>query len=491
VGLLSVFGQKTPVKKKIILIIFGIFLSMVLLEAGLRTGGTIILSLQEYRNRVSVRQKGEYLILCLGESTTFYAWPYPLEEILNQRHIGIKFSVIDKGVPGVTTTGILARVEDYLDRYNPDMVITMMGINDSEETVPYENTFSKKIILFLKMFKTYKLANLLWLRINNKLGNTGDGEPATKAATSAKAEDLAQQNSFKEQKKINKKSVEKNPEIVDENECDDSGIWICFKGDRAKTEELLKRCIEINPNNVRLHIGLGMFYSLQGEYDKAEETLKRAIDINPEGSEQAYTTLGLSYKDQWKYDKAEEMFKKAIKINPEYKIPYFELARLYMNRGEYDNAAELLNKAAKINPGNDNIYASLALCYKEQGKYKLAEEYFRKAKGLRLTNYNPVTRYNFQRLKEIVTKRGVRLVCVQYPMRNIEPLKKFFEEPDGVIFVDNEKLFKQALRKTGYKEYFKDIFAGDFGHCTDKGNRLLAENITNVILKECFNKQRP
>jgi len=32
------------------------------------------------------------------------------------------------------------------------------------------------------------------------------------------------------------------------------------------------------------------------------------------------------------------------------------------------------------------------------------------------------------------------------------------------------------------------MFGGDFGHCTHKGNRLLAENIANVIFKEVFSK---
>jgi hypothetical protein len=79
---------------------------------------------------------------------------------------------------------------------------------------------------------------------------------------------------------------------------------------------------------------------------------------------------------------------------------------------------------------------------------------------------------------------------VQYPVRNIEPLKRMFKEEtgDSIIFVDNEKIFKDVIRKEGYKEYFTDMFGGDFGHCTPKGNRLLAENIANTILKEAFNK---
>ena len=52
--------------------------------------------------------------------------------------------------------------------------------------------------------------------------------------------------------------------------------------------------------------------------------------------------------------------------------------------------------------------------------------------------------------------------------------------------MDNEKVFKQALRKASYDEYFRDNFAGDFGHCTPNGNRLLAENIADTILKKVF-----
>jgi hypothetical protein len=73
-------------------------------------------------------------------------------------------------------------------------------------------------------------------------------------------------------------------------------------------------------------------------------------------------------------------------------------------------------------------------------------------------------------------------------MRNVEPLKRIFEKDKGVIFVDNEQVFKEAVRESGYKEYFTDMFGGDFGHCTQKGNELLAQNIADVILREVFNK---
>lgn len=73
-------------------------------------------------------------------------------------------------------------------------------------------------------------------------------------------------------------------------------------------------------------------------------------------------------------------------------------------------------------------------------------------------------------------------------MRSIEPLRKIFEEENNIIFVDNEQIFKSAIAKGRYKDFFNDMFAGDFGHCTDKGNRLLAGNIADVIAREVFHK---
>jgi hypothetical protein len=59
-----------------------------------------------------------------------------------------------------------------------------------------------------------------------------------------------------------------------------------------------------------------------------------------------------------------------------------------------------------------------------------------------------------------------------------------------VLFVDNEAVFKNAICNAGYNTYFIDMFGGDFGHCTSLGNRLLAENIAGVILKEVFPDER-
>ena len=52
-------------------------------------------------------------------------------------------------------------------------------------------------------------------------------------------------------------------------------------------------------------------------------------------------------------------------------------------------------------------------------------------------------------------------------------------------------IFNKAVEKEGAEEYFTDMFGGIFGHCTFKGNKLLAENIAKSILKKYFDKYFP
>jgi len=59
-----------------------------------------------------------------------------------------------------------------------------------------------------------------------------------------------------------------------------------------------------------------------------------------------------------------------------------------------------------------------------------------------------------------------------------------------MIFVDNEAVFKNALKDASFKDYFIDLFAGDFGHCTEKGNRLLAQNIASVLIQHIANQSK-
>lgn len=447
--------NKTTVSfhQKIVLVVLGILIFTVFLEGGLRLGGFILLSLQEYRNINAIRQKGTYRIMCLGESTTALgdrnSYPSQLEETLNQRNIGIKFSVINKGLTAVDTSRILMRLEDNLDQCQPDMVIAMMGINDGGDHLPYDASFYSRPQLFLKSLRIYKLSRLLWLHVLHKAGKLYPPK------LRGEERDVKQQrlSQIEEDVTVSNKSAEQTS--LDDKEYVDMGKAYMGRGDFVKAEKPFMKAIELNPMNDQAYAALAVQYSYLGKFSQAEEMFKRNIEVSP-GNDAAYIGLAFFYSNYLgKFSQAEGSFKKAIEL-----------------------------KSFNC----DIAYGGLALVYNEMGRIEPAEECYKKANELRLWYYKPVTRNNYLKLREILDKRRVRLVCAQYPVRSIAALKQIFEDQKGVIFVDNEKVFKDMLKKASYKEYFKDMFGGEFGHCTPKGNRLLAGNIANVILKEVFKK---
>ena len=112
--------------KKFVLILFGIFLSLIFLECGLRIVSFTLSSYQQYKNNKVLKNKSQYTIMCLGESTTIRQYPVQLQQILNEKYPD-KFSVIDCGIPGANLEIILDALDRNINKYKPNIAICMMG----------------------------------------------------------------------------------------------------------------------------------------------------------------------------------------------------------------------------------------------------------------------------------------------------------------------------------------------------------------------------
>jgi tetratricopeptide (TPR) repeat protein len=578
-------NPKTALSQKLVLIALGFLFTLVILELGLRLGGFIISSLQERRNKVSLQRKGAYRILCLGESTTAGQYPSFLEEELNSRNIGMQFSVIDKGLDATTTPFILANLESYLDTYHPDIVITMMGINDYGPHMPASLSASETIN-FWRSLRVYKLAKLLWLHLvtrfkelgfsngsnqsrlffrqdesrlakailklnpkapmsyinlaglYRKLGRLTEAEAILKQVITFDPKEprvyfayfnLAKlyqaQGKLTEAEGVLKQAIALAPKAPSVY-----GVYTELarlyqaQGRPSEAEEVLKQAIALNPQEPRVcvvHFALARLYRKLNRFNEAEEAFKQTIALNPKEPltyvdlarlykdqgrlseveaifkqaialdpkwSMGYVDLGQLYQDQGRLSEVETVFKQAIAFNPEWSMGYVDLARLYQDQGSLAKAEGVLRQAIAFNPKEARLlYRALRLSYIEMGDVELASGCDKRLGELGLADYRPVTIDNYRRLKAILGKRGIVYVCVQYPMRSLAPLKKIF--PDGtenIVVVDNEAIFIEAVIQGRYQDYFIDSFGGDFGHCTDKGNRLLAENIANTILKKVF-----
>ncbi|MCK5493746.1 MAG: hypothetical protein KAJ14_11610 [Candidatus Omnitrophica bacterium] len=620
--------NKVSKKQKIILVILGVFLSLVFLEGGLRAGGFVLSSFQERRNRISIEKKSVYRIMCLGESTTALgdddSYPSQLEKILNQRKIRINFSVINKGNT-LNTWSILWQLEENIEKYKPDMVIVMMGINDEDDIRAFEESDLENNVLFYKKFKLYRFFRILWSHFlvvtrnampvrlvedneelhvltnyseyseniiekelllkekiamdsNNDFSLIELAENYIKEHKFKKAQkiierlsgltlekyklyiELGKQYEFKKEYKkadsVFKKTVESYPESYDgylelgkfyirigvynkaitpfkksikinpqnyDAYLELGNAFCHYFGENTEGERMLQQAIKINSLDYRAYLILGFYYLIEPmQKDKALEMFNKVADLDPMNYEVLMKTGEYLRDPLLKLDKAAEVFEKAIELDPNRDDAYFELMRYYIGKGEREKVAKIFEKvvnlkhftshayidmayffdylnmpnkavdvakkAIQIDPDNEQSFKFLSSHYEKIGNLKLANYYAKEFIEVGF-DYRKETINNYKMLKKILSQRGVKLVCVQYPMRSIRELKNIYEDKDNLFFVDNEKVFKEALGGGEYKDYFTDKFAGDFGHCTPKGNKLLAENVAKVLLKEVFNKK--
>lgn len=501
--------SKSSPRQKIKLILFGLFLCIVLVETGLRIAGFLILSLQEYNNKLIIREKNEYHIMCIGESTTAggsYESSYPgqLQEILNNKNLGINFKVINAGIAGTKTGAIVSILEKNLDKYNPDMVIVMMGINDEVNVAPYKTGLAGK----LSRLKLWNFTKIFKEHIENKLEEMGlfkskdDSFILSNILSSLKEEEEDAKYSFDSDRyieigmsyhrngmydmaeKMFRKAIKRGT-VVDE-----AYTWLGMLysdlGEHEKAENFYKKAIGIKENNWWAHLKLGECYMSQGNDEKGQEIFDNiSLEIDDPGTLQALGDWCRVFGD---YDKAEKLFKRCIKVAPEKNWGYFSLIYLYGDIGKDKEIKKVFEAFINSQPEEKTIqiYEITGGCYFKFGKYKLAKEYLRKAKRLRLKYYNSIRRDNYLKLRDIIVQRRIKLICVQYPMRSVDALKRIFLGKDitGILFIDNESTFKEAIKMSSYEEYFMDMFGGNFGHCTPKGNRLLAENIAEGIIKK-------
>lgn len=533
--------QRTSLGQKFLLLIFGLILTLILLESLLRIGGWIFFSNQEKDNRLSLKRQGEYRILCLGESTTALggenSYPRQLESILNTSIKNIHFSVINKGIPSGTSTQIVSHLPNFLDEYQPNIVVAMIGINDGPNFPLAKDNASKTWDRILMKSRVYKLFKLVVIHLQNKIIEVGVRKSDENLARIEKA-------------------IDQSPTSYDYTKL--AGIYRIAHKYPEERKALIK-AVKIDPQNFEALAYLGLLYKREAEYAKAVQVLKKSIEYNPQSNDikiQAYTLMGECYQLQGQYDLALGVYQEAMQKNPRYLWGFGAIGTLFMLQEKYEEAAAFFQRQISIDPntveyyeklahcyhrlnrlpsaerllklgieknpesailyaelgacrldmkkyaeaeiplkkslelnrdsfeGKDiNVYALLIEAYQEQGKWREAQKMKERSKLYQM-NENTITARNYYEILEMLAKRNIPLIAMQYPLREIDSLQHMLEPSKNIVFVENLHNFNGALEKNKYDEYFTDRFAGDFGHCTPYGNKLIAQNLAQTILDQ-------
>lgn len=122
-----------------------------------------------------------------------------------------------------------------------------------------------------------------------------------------------------------------------------------------RTEALLMRQLEDDPNTIFAHFNLAQIYRGTGEYEKSLEHADFVVaNLDPDDKRtrhvyaMALDQKGCALARADKFEKAEEVFNQALEYKKDYLDPIFNLGYMYMQQQRYDDAEKALSRYLRV-----------------------------------------------------------------------------------------------------------------------------------------------
>ncbi len=446
----------------------------------------------QYISQAKSVQNTDITILAVGESTTALggkdSYASQLELLLQSAFVdrNISIQVLNEGIIGTTTDVIVEKLPDLLRKYQPQIVISMMGINDTYDIGLIDKKFivvnqTGTWIEHLRLYKIYRLLFLSasdFIELFNQLHVTDDISWLNASTRS----EIQKQNFVKAERLVRRAlSLDKNNKIALLNLM----TILSFLSREKELSDTIDIYLARDPENYRSYIELGNFYRTIDRYNLSELMYQKALNLKPDDDWVAGEYGYLLYLEK-RIDEAEYYLRKAVERRPEEVTWIVRLANLTRDKHQYNEAQKMYSQALVLEPENKQIILelhNLEMQATDSGILEVSEREIIFEK----------TTENYIRIKDLLMNNGVIHIAMQYPLRPVDELASIIgadkvtneyhchEDITKSLLIDNEQIFKDALKAYTYDELFTDKFAGNFGHATSLGNYLIAENLLNRI----------
>ena len=232
----------------------------------------------------------------------------------------------------------------------------------------------------------------------------GDAQQLGRAlAASGRADEAAA--AYEEALKLNPKAVDVLAALGE----------LRLKSGKAGAEALLRRALELRPDDAALHAALGQAQQRQrsfsaaeaayrraieldrlqlaghvrlsdllretGRLDEAEATARNALEID-DGVPAAHFALGMAHKAKGRLKKARECFERALQLNPRHLAALQQLAHVLREEDRLDEAEKHLRAALRERPDEPALVADLGMILADQMRYDDALALFDRALAL-------------------------------------------------------------------------------------------------------------
>jgi len=328
-------------RRRALAVLFGLVCVFLLLEGGLRVAGWVARGSQRQANARALAEGADIRVMCVGESTTEVGgYPRILEEILDGSS-DRSYSVFNLGRSGEDSTTILAELPDNLDRFEPHVVVAMMGANDPVRTAGDRRLQGERRAIpdrgepgrtgVSRFLHTARLAELLWFSLveDGGQGDGGEGWSYTGPGDGAPA----------------------------------------YRGDSAAGSgaRTPARPAEVLATPTRIFLGEGAAGALAREPVAARGLVEAGFDREGAGDDAA----------------ALAAFEEAAALAPDAPLARFAAGRLLCRAGRCDEGEVWLTEATALDPRFGHGYSALGVCRDGAGEAEAADRAYARALILR------------------------------------------------------------------------------------------------------------
>ncbi|HEY9730842.1 MAG TPA: hypothetical protein V6C89_02955 [Drouetiella sp.] len=156
-----------------------------------------------------------------------------------------------------------------------------------------------------------------------------------------------------------------------------------YAKDYSKAEELIRRAINIAPDDANNYWELSNIMRRENKMDEVEAALRKAQSLQPENGSRAVDLADyLSSADAKKYSEGADMYRKAVSLGYDDVATIGALAAALYNDGKYADAAVQYQKAADLDPNNSDWELMIGRSQLQVKNYSAAKDAFTKLLGM-------------------------------------------------------------------------------------------------------------
>jgi tetratricopeptide (TPR) repeat protein len=130
--------------------------------------------------------------------------------------------------------------------------------------------------------------------------------------------------------------------------------------DPSQAEPILRRMIELEPNEPSNYTYLSRIYEENGDYDQAEQLLIKAREMKPNDAG-VYVTLAAFYNRQGEFDKTMEALHSRAEREPNNPEAFYTIATYYWEKAYRDFTTSEADKKKFVAAGNEAIDKAIKL----------------------------------------------------------------------------------------------------------------------------------